>query len=87
MPNWFCRIDIDFSGIFGCRFIVSRAVARQPNPNIHAIPHANELFLLYNPQSHVGKQTKALALTFCSHIQEIDSNRGKTFAYLTGEKL
>ena len=39
--------------------------------------HANELFLLYNPQSNVGKQTKALALDICSHINEIDSNREK----------
>jgi arsenate reductase len=39
--------------------------------------HSNELLLLYNPQSNVGKQTKALALDICSHINEIDSVREK----------
>ena len=39
--------------------------------------HANELFLLYNPQSNIGKQTKALATDICSHINEIDSHREK----------
>lgn len=39
--------------------------------------HANELFLLYNPQSNVGKQTKALALDICSHINEVDANKEK----------
>ncbi len=34
--------------------------------------HPNELFLLYDPQSGVGRQTKALALDFCSHINEVD---------------
>jgi arsenate reductase len=34
--------------------------------------HQNELFLLYNPQSSVGKQVKAMALDICSHINEID---------------
>jgi arsenate reductase (glutaredoxin) len=34
--------------------------------------HRNELFLIYDPQSSVGKQTKALALDLCSHINEVD---------------
>ena len=34
--------------------------------------HRNELFLIYDPHSNVGKQTKALALDFCSHINEVD---------------
>ena len=32
----------------------------------------NELFLVYDPHSNLGKQTKALALDLCSHINEID---------------
>ena len=39
--------------------------------------HPNELFLLYNPNSNAGKQTKALALDICSHINEIDATREK----------
>ena len=39
--------------------------------------HPNELFLLYNPNSNSGKQTKALALDICSHINEIDATREK----------
>lgn len=39
--------------------------------------HHNELFLLYNPNSNAGKQTKALALDICSHINEIDATREK----------
>ncbi len=35
--------------------------------------HPNELFLLYNPQSNKGKQTKAMATDICSHINEIDA--------------
>ncbi len=34
--------------------------------------HRNELFLIYDPHSNVGKQTKALALDICSHINEVD---------------
>ena len=34
--------------------------------------HPNELFLIYDPQSNVGKQTKALATDLCSHINEVD---------------
>lgn len=34
--------------------------------------HKNELFLIYDPHSNVGKQTKALALDLCSHINEVD---------------
>ncbi len=37
--------------------------------------HINELFLLYNPLSTVGKQTKALALDICDHINTVDANR------------
>jgi len=39
--------------------------------------HPNELFLLYNPNSNAGKQTKALALDICNHINEIDATREK----------
>lgn len=35
--------------------------------------HPNELFLLYNPQSTGGKQTKAMAMDICSHINEVDA--------------
>jgi len=35
--------------------------------------HPNELFLLYNPQSNSGKQTKAIALTINNHINEVDA--------------
>jgi len=35
--------------------------------------HPNELFLLYNPQTSTGKQTKAIALTINSHINEVDA--------------
>ena len=34
--------------------------------------HRNELFLIYDPHSNVGKQTKAMALDLCSHINEVD---------------
>ena len=34
--------------------------------------HRNELFLIYDPHSNVGKQTKAMALDICSHINEVD---------------
>ena len=39
--------------------------------------HPNELFLLYNPNSNSGKQTKALAMDICSHINEINAIREK----------
>ena len=39
--------------------------------------HPNELFLLYNPNSNSGKQTKALAMDICSHINEFDAIREK----------
>ncbi|MFZ5972466.1 MAG: arsenate reductase family protein [Bacteroidota bacterium] len=39
--------------------------------------HHNELFLLYNPQSNTGKQTKALARDICNHINEVDVVREK----------
>lgn len=39
--------------------------------------HPNELFLLYNPQTSTGKQTKAIALTINSHINEVDAMREK----------
>jgi arsenate reductase (glutaredoxin) len=35
--------------------------------------HPNELFLLYNPQSNSGKQTKAMATDICSNINEVDA--------------
>ncbi|HEX5170897.1 MAG TPA: glutaredoxin [Cyclobacteriaceae bacterium] len=34
--------------------------------------HPNELFLICNPQSNAGKQTKAIALDLCSHINEFN---------------
>lgn len=34
--------------------------------------HQNELFLIYDPHSNVGRQTKAMALDLCSHINEVD---------------
>ncbi len=34
--------------------------------------HRNELFLVYNPKSNTGKQTKALAMDICNHINEVD---------------
>ncbi len=39
--------------------------------------HPNELFLLFNPQSSTGKQTKALAHDICSHVNEVDINHEK----------
>lgn len=35
--------------------------------------HPNEIFLLYNPKSSTGKQTKAYAMTLSNHINEIDT--------------
>lgn len=35
--------------------------------------HPNEMFLLYNPRTSVGKQTKAYAMTLSNHINEIDA--------------
>lgn len=32
----------------------------------------NELFLVYDPHSGVGRQVKAMALDLCSHINEVD---------------
>ena len=34
--------------------------------------HPNELFLICNPQSNVGKQTRAIALDLCNHINEVN---------------
>ena len=39
--------------------------------------HPNELFLLYDPKSSTGKQTKAMALDICSHINEVDEQHEK----------
>lgn len=39
--------------------------------------HPNELFLLYNPKTSTGKQTKAIALTLNNHINEIDTRSEK----------
>ena len=39
--------------------------------------HPNELFLICDPQSNVGKQTKAIAKDFCNHINEVDVVREK----------
>lgn len=35
--------------------------------------HPNELFLLYDPKSNNGKQTKAMARSLNSHINEVDT--------------
>jgi arsenate reductase (glutaredoxin) len=35
--------------------------------------HPNELFLLYDPHTSGGKQTKAVALALTKHIHEIDA--------------
>jgi len=35
--------------------------------------HRNELFLLYNPLSSTGKQTKAFAKTINTHVNEVDA--------------
>jgi arsenate reductase len=34
--------------------------------------HPNELFLVYDPHSNVGKQTRALARDICAHINEVN---------------
>jgi arsenate reductase (glutaredoxin) len=34
--------------------------------------HRNELFLLYNPETSKGRQTKALAKTICANINELN---------------
>ena len=34
--------------------------------------HPNELFLVYDPHSNVGKQTRAIARDICAHINEVD---------------
>ncbi len=39
--------------------------------------HPNELFLLYDPSSSTSKQTKAMALDLCSHINEVNVIREK----------
>ena len=39
--------------------------------------HPNELFLIYDPLSNVGRQTKAMALDLCSHINTVDVKREK----------
>ena len=35
--------------------------------------HPDQLFLLYNPTTSTGKQTKAMALTVSEHINEVDA--------------
>ncbi|MCI0750952.1 MAG: glutaredoxin [Flammeovirgaceae bacterium] len=39
--------------------------------------HPNELFLIFDPHSNVGKQTKAIALDLCSHLNEVDVTHEK----------
>ena len=39
--------------------------------------HRNELFLLYNPETSTGKQTKAIAMTLNNHINEVNSMHEK----------
>lgn len=34
--------------------------------------HPNELFLVFDPHSNVGKQTRAIAHDICNHINEVD---------------
>jgi arsenate reductase len=33
--------------------------------------HPNELFLIYNPGTTIGKQTRAIAMDICSHLNEV----------------
>jgi arsenate reductase len=39
--------------------------------------HPNELFLLFNPLSQAGKQTRAFALTISSHLNEVNAMQEK----------
>lgn len=39
--------------------------------------HPNELFLLFNPQSNSGKQTRAMAKDICNNIHEVDALHDK----------
>jgi len=39
--------------------------------------HPNELFLLYNPSSQTGKQTRAIALSISSHLNEVNAMQEK----------
>jgi arsenate reductase-like glutaredoxin family protein len=39
--------------------------------------HPNELFLVYDPRTNAGKQTKAMAKDICSHINEVDVTQEK----------
>lgn len=39
--------------------------------------HPNELFLLFDPQTSKGKQTKAMAKDICSHLNEVNALQEK----------
>lgn len=39
--------------------------------------HPNELFLVYNPQTTMGKQTKAIAKDICNNVNEVDTTAEK----------
>jgi arsenate reductase (glutaredoxin) len=39
--------------------------------------HPNEIFLLYDPETSKGKQTRAMAHTINSHVNEVDVIREK----------
>lgn len=39
--------------------------------------HPNELFLIYNPGTNIGKQTKAIALDLCNHLNEVSITQEK----------
>lgn len=39
--------------------------------------HPNEMFIVYNPSSYSSKQTKAIAMSICNHINEIDATQNK----------
>jgi arsenate reductase (glutaredoxin) len=39
--------------------------------------HKNEIFLLYNPETSTGRQTKAMARTINSHVNELNVVREK----------
>lgn len=39
--------------------------------------HPNEIFIVYNPSTYSGKQTKAIAMSICNHINEIDATNNK----------
>jgi arsenate reductase (glutaredoxin) len=39
--------------------------------------HPNEIFIVYNPSTYASKQTKAIAMSICNHINEMDATNNK----------